>query len=90
MLKPITSINLVGGYYWIRSATTTLQRVYCDIELECSGVKGGWMSIAYLDTTKGRFCPYPWSRFAMPGTLKHVRQSPIPGGCHSGYYSTQE
>ena len=59
------------------------------MELECSGVKGGWMSIAYLDMTKGGFSPYPGSRIAMPGIFKHVRKSPIPGGCHSVNYSTQ-
>ena len=78
-----------SGYYWIRSATTTLQRVYCDMELECGGVKGGWMRVAYLDMTKGGSCPFPWSRIVMPGSSKHVCQSPIPGGCHSVYYSTQ-
>ena len=78
-----------SGYYWIRSATTTLQRVYCDMELECGGAKGGWMRVAYLDMTKGGPCPYPWSRIVIPGTSKRVCRSPIPGGCHSVYYSTQ-
>ena len=31
-----------SGYYWIR--TTSLVRVYCDMELECGGVKGGLLT----------------------------------------------
>ena len=39
----------VSGNYWIKT-TTRAHQVYCDMELECGGHKGGWMRIADLDT----------------------------------------
>ena len=38
-----------SGDYWINT-TTGVHQVYCDMELECGGHKGGWMRIADLDT----------------------------------------
>jgi len=64
-----------SGYYWIRSNTTSLSRVYCDMELECGGVKGGWMRVAYLDMTQEHSCPPPWIRIVMPGTSQYVYMS---------------
>ncbi|XP_065902127.1 uncharacterized protein [Dysidea avara] len=75
-----------SGYYWIR--TTSLVRVYCDMELECGGVKGGWMRIAYLDMAQGHSCPSPWSRIIIPGTSKEVCRTPDDAGCYSVTYST--
>ena len=45
-----------SGNYWINTATGAHQ-VYCDMELECGGHKGGWMRIADLDTSRGDDCP---------------------------------
>ena len=42
----------VSGDYWIETSTG-LHQVYCDMELECGGHKGGWMRIADLDTSRG-------------------------------------
>ena len=33
-----------SGYYVIK--TDRIYTVYCDMELECSGHKGGWMKVA--------------------------------------------
>ena len=30
-----------SGYYWIK--TDEVQEVYCDMELSCGGIKGGWL-----------------------------------------------
>ena len=38
-----------SGYYWIK--TDQVYRVYCDMELTCGGIRGGWMRIANIDTT---------------------------------------
>ena len=51
----------MSGYYWISTATGVHQ-VYCDMELECGGQKGGWMRIADLDTSRGDKCPSGWSK----------------------------
>lgn len=75
-----------SGYYWIR--TTSLVRVYCDMELDCGGVKGGWARIAYLDMVQGHACPTPWSDIVMPGTSKEVCKAPDDAGCFSTTYST--
>ncbi|XP_065902128.1 uncharacterized protein [Dysidea avara] len=58
------------------------------MELECGGVKGGWMRIAYLDMAQGHSCPSPWSRIIIPGTSKEVCRTPDDAGCYSVTYST--
>ena len=35
----------VSGDYWIETSTGVHQ-VYCDMELECDGHKGGWMRMS--------------------------------------------
>ena len=50
----------VSGQYWIKTNPGTVQQVYCDMELECGGHKGGWMRVAKLDTTNGDTCPGDW------------------------------
>ena len=54
-----------SGYYWI-NATTGVHQVYCDMELECGGHKGGWMRIANLDVSRGDSCPSGWSKITSP------------------------
>ena len=49
-----------SGNYWIQINNETAQEVYCDMELECGGHKGGWMRLADLDTTNGDTCPGAW------------------------------
>ena len=51
----------VSGNYWINT-TTGVHQVYCDMELECGGHKGGWMRIADLDTSRGDDCPSRWTK----------------------------
>ena len=55
----------VSGNYWINT-TTGVQEVYCDMELECGGHKGGWMRIADLDTSRGDDCPSGWTKITTP------------------------
>ena len=50
----------VSGYYWIQADNETAHQVYCDMELECGGHKGGWMRVAKIDTTEGETCPGEW------------------------------
>ena len=51
----------VSGTYWIQT-TTGVHQVYCDMELECGGQKGGWMRIADLDASRGDDCPSGWTK----------------------------
>ena len=51
----------VSRDYWIETSTGVHQ-VYCDMELECDGHKGGWMRIADLDTSRGDDCPTGWRK----------------------------
>ena len=44
-----------SGNYWINT-TTGVHQVYCNMELECGGHRGGWMRIADLDASKGDDC----------------------------------
>ena len=75
-----------SGYYWINN--TSPVKVYCDMELKCGGVKGGWTKIANLDMSQGDSCPSPWSSIVMPGTSAKVCWSPNNAGCYSVIYPT--
>ena len=55
----------VSGDYWIVTSTGVHQ-VYCDMQLECDGHKGGWMRIADLDTSRGDDCPTGWRKITTP------------------------
>jgi len=44
-----------SGYYWIE--TDKVYKIYCDMELSCGGIKGGWTRIAKLDTGQEDDCP---------------------------------
>ena len=82
----------VSGDYWIETSTG-VHRVYCDMELECGGEKGGWTRIADLDTGRGDDCPTGWSKFITPNDNPtypsiDVCQSPTSGaGCFSTTFS---
>ena len=79
-----------SGLYWVRNQPFRKlgRRVYCDMELECGGIKGGWTRVAYLDTTNGSACPSSWSKITIPGTSTDVCRSGDSSGCYSAYYST--
>ena len=80
----------VSGDYWIETSTGVHQ-VYCDMQLECGGHKGGWMRIADLDTSRGDDCPIGWSKFTTNDSTFpsiDVCQSPTTGaGCFPTVFS---
>ena len=39
------------------------------MELNCGGIKGGWMRIANFDTTHGDECPVGWRKVISPQPL---------------------
>ena len=71
-----------SGYYWIR--TDNIYRVYCDMELTCGGIKGGWMRIANINTTQDD-CPSGWKKITQPRPL--CRGLGDAAGCYSAYFS---
>jgi len=75
-----------SGYYWIMSLS--LVKVYCDMELDCGGIKGGWARVAYLDMAQGHSCPSQWSTIVLPSTSTKVCRTPNDPGCYSVTYST--
>ena len=79
----------IPGNYWINTPTG-VQQVYCDMELECGGHKGGWMRIADLDTSRGDNCPSGWRKITTPTTeaLEVCRASSDDAGCYRVIYST--
>ena len=74
----------VSRNYWINT-TTGVHQVYCDMELECGGHKGGWMRIADLDTSRGDDCPSAWTKITTPVA---ACVAPSIGGCYSTNFST--
>ena len=75
----------VSGKYWINT-TIDVYQVYCDMELECGGHKGGWMRIADLDTSKGDDCPSGWTKITTPVAACLAPSS--AAGCYSTNFST--
>ena len=81
----------VSGDYYVETPTG-VHKVYCDMELECDGHKGGWMRIVDLDTSRGDDCPSKWSKFTTPDNSQYpsidVCQSPTTGaGCFPTTFS---
>ena len=75
-----------SGYYWIK--TDQVYRVYCDMQLTCGGITGGWMRIANTDTTQGDNCPSGWRKITQPRPL--CRGSGDAAGCYSAYFSNSK
>ena len=68
-----------SGYYVLK--TDHLFFAYCDMELDCGGIKGGWMRIA--DIKKGDTCPSGWTRYNF-----NYCTGGSAAGCHSTHFST--
>ena len=76
----------VSGLYWINT-TSSLHQVNCDMELECGGHKGGWTTIAKLDTSKGDACPSGWTNVSTSGMVV-CRSENDASGCYSAIFTT--
>ena len=77
----------VSNDYWVNT-TTGIHQVYCDMELECGGYKGGWMRIADYDTGRGDDCPSGWNKITANGIA--VCRSPSDrAGCYPTTFSVQ-
>ena len=75
----------VSGNYWINT-TTGVHQVFCDMELECGGHKGGWMRIADLDASRGDDCPSGWTKITSP--VAACRAPNDSAGCYPTILST--
>ena len=74
----------VSGDYWIQTPTG-VHKVYCDMELDCGGTKGGWMRIADIDTKRGDQCPNGWVKSSQHHSCK---ANHIAAGCYSTIFDT--
>ena len=78
----------VSGLYWITTPSGTHQ-VYCNMELQCGGHKGGWTRVAQFDTSQGDSCPPEWRLITTPGdNPKNVCRSGDADECHSTIFTT--
>ena len=72
-----------SGLYWIITKTTDLtnpiRQVYCDMELECGGYKGGWTRIADLNINAGDQCPTEWTSVTVNSVQMCQPPSNTPG-----------
>ena len=68
-----------SGYYVLK--TDHLFFAYCDMELDCGGIKGGWMRIA--DIKKGDTCPSGWTRYN-----SNYCTGGSAAGCYSAHFLT--
>ena len=76
----------ISGFYWIINGTNESIQVYCDMELECGGHKGGWMRVAYLDINSGSLCPLEWASVNVSSIQMCQPPSNIPG-CYGTRFS---
>ena len=59
-----------SGYYWLKSATTECQEVYCDMDTTHCNITGGWMRLAHLNMTEpGASCPTSLRQINTPAKL---------------------
>ena len=75
-----------SGTYWIKTRLETTVQVYCDFSPRCCNSTGGWMRVAFLNTTDvNQECPY---RFDLVSTPKRTCERPNPATCSSMFFST--
>ena len=80
----------VSGNYWINT-NSGVQQVYCDMELQCGGHKGGWTRVAHFNTSQGDPCPDGWDLITTPGANPiDVCRSGIANECHSTMFDTYD
>ena len=77
----------VSNDYWVNT-TTGIHQVYCDMELECGGYKGGWMRIADYDTSRGDNCPSGWNSITANG-IAVCRSPSDTAGCYPTTFSVK-
>ena len=78
----------VSRLYWVTTVSGTHQ-VYCNMELQCGGHKGGWTRIAQFDTSQGDSCPPECTLITTPGdNPKNVCRSGDTNECHSTIFTT--
>ena len=78
----------VSGLYWINT-TSGIHQVYCNMELQCGGHKGGWTRVVQFDTSQGDPCPTGWTLITTPGANpRNVCRSGSTDECHSTIFTT--
>ena len=73
-----------SGYYIVK--TDDIHTVYCDMELQCGGHKGGWMKIADYDTSRGDDCPKGWNKITA-NNIYMCRSANDSAGCYPTIFS---
>ena len=78
-----------SGNYWMKSYINgryIIHQLYCDMQTERCGVKGGWTRVGNLDMTWSVTCPHGLVRTTTPRSMCH-RES-YSAGCSSTTYKT--
>ena len=80
-----------SGNYWMKTYANgyyNIHQLYCDMQTERCGVKGGWTRVGYLDMTWpwSGTCPHGLVRTTTPRSMCH-RES-YSAGCSSATYKT--
>ncbi len=80
----LKNLNASSGYYTLPSSIGELTRVYCDMDMTCGNITGGWMRVADLDLYN---CP-PGLRSQVVQGTKTCIKSEFRSGCTPLPYST--
>ena len=75
----------ISGYYFVRSTSTQLRSVYCDMKRTCGNITGGWMRVAMLDVQN---CPLELQQKTFNDNITTCVVREDDPGCTSIFYSS--
>jgi hypothetical protein len=75
-----------SGYYWVVDLNGSAMHVFCEMELSCGGITGGWTRVTKLDMTNSSHqCPSGLRQQVDSNTRSCVNEFKNPG-CSSTTY----
>ncbi len=80
----LKDLNASSGYYTLPSSTGVLTRVYCDMDMTCGNITGGWMRVADLDLYN---CPPGLRSQTVQGNITCIKNE-YGKGCTPVLYNT--
>lgn len=74
-----------SGYYHLKQ-----HNVYCNMELDCGGYKGGWTRVVSFNIYRGDKCPQGWQVDHGNYIGRHFCTGGYKAGCYAAQFSTNQ
>ena len=82
------SPDSLSGEYWIETKSRGVEKMYCDMNMTCGGITGGWMQIAHTDMDNLQdSCPKGLSLFTSP---RRCGKPTDDAGCGSAMFDVRD